>query len=229
VVSTPTPGVPRGYPGESASYPTPPSDDGWSTATPVRSGSATGYGEQPGYEQPGHSRPGADRPLPPELDPRRKSSRRGAPATAASPVPAAYPAPEAGRRRAALDRSASPERGLPSWAALRVLLVIAGIGGLIDTISGASVRGGFNIGIVVASVVAILIVRRSGMFPIVVAPPIVYSLASGIMLYARSGGLHDKGVLLDTASNWLVYGFPAIAGATAAVLIIAGVRLIIRK
>jgi len=33
-------------------------------------------------------------------------------------------------------------------------------------------------------------------------------------------------VLLDAAANWLVYGFPAIAGATAAVLIIAGIRLI---
>ena len=72
-------------------------------------------------------------------------------------------------------------------------------------------RGGFNIGIVVASVVAILVVRRSDMFPIVVAPPIVYSLASGIMLYLRSGGLHDKKVVLDAAANWLVYGFPAIA------------------
>jgi len=35
--------------------------------------------------------------------------------------------------------------------------------------------------------------------------------------------------LYDAASNWLVYGFPAIAAATAAVLIIAGVRLIIRR
>jgi len=32
-------------------------------------------------------------------------------------------------------------------------------------------------------------------------------------------------VLLDAAANWLVYGFPAIAGATAAVLIIAGIRM----
>lgn len=121
------------------------------------------------------------------------------------------------------------ERGLPAWAALVVLLVIAGIGGLIDTISGAQVRGAFNIGIVVASAVAILVVRRSAMFPIVIAPPLVYSTASGTMLYLRSGGLHDKKVLFDGAANWLVYGFPAIAGATAAVLIIAGIRLIARR
>ncbi len=121
------------------------------------------------------------------------------------------------------------ERGLPGWGALIVLLVIAGIGGIIDTLSGAQVRGGFNYGIVIASIVAILAVRRSAMFPVVVAPPIVYSLASGAMLYVRSGGLHDRRVLFDAAANWLVYGFPAIAGATAAVLIIAGIRLIVRR
>lgn len=126
-------------------------------------------------------------------------------------------------------RAQANERGLPAWAALLVLLAIAGVGGIIDTISGAQARGGFNIGIIVASIVAILVVRRSAMFPIVIAPPIVYSLASGFMLYLRSGGLHDRRELYDGAANWLVYGFPAIAGATAAVLIIAGIRLIVRR
>lgn len=121
------------------------------------------------------------------------------------------------------------ERGLPAWAALLVLLAVAGVGGVIDTISGAQVRGAFNIGIVVASIVAILVVRRSAMFPVVIAPPLVYSAASGAMLYLRSGGLHDKRVLFDGAANWLVYGFPAIAAATAGVLIIAGIRLVIRR
>jgi hypothetical protein len=124
---------------------------------------------------------------------------------------------------------AAAERGLRGWAALVVLLVIAGIGGLVDMLSGTQVRGGFNIGIIVASVVSILLVRRSAMFSVVVAPPIVYSAASGVMIYVRSGGLHDRRVLFDAASNWLVYGFPAIAAATAAVLIIAGVRLIARR
>ena len=126
-------------------------------------------------------------------------------------------------------RPRARERGLPSWLALVVLLVIAGIGGLIDTLSGTQVRGGFNIGIIVAAVVAILLVRRTGMFPIVIAPPIVYSLASAAMLYLRSNGLSDHKALYDAAANWLVYGFPAIAGATAAVLIIAGIRMLSRR
>ena len=72
-------------------------------------------------------------------------------------------------------REAVNERGLPGWAALLVLVAIAAVGGIIDTIGSIQVRGGFNIGIVVASVVAILVVKRSHMFPIVIAPPIVYS------------------------------------------------------
>lgn len=121
------------------------------------------------------------------------------------------------------------ERGVKWWLALIVLVVIAAIGGVIDTLGSIQVRGGFNIGIVVASVVAILIVKRSHMFPIVIAPPIVYSFGALFQLYLRSGGLNDKRVVFDAAANYLVYGFPAIAAATAAVLIIAGVRMITRK
>jgi hypothetical protein len=106
-----------------------------------------------------------------------------------------------------------------------ILIAISAIGGAIDVASGSQVKGGFNIGIVVASLVAIIVVRRQSMFPIVVAPPLIYFGASAVMLYARSGGLHDRKVLLDAAANWLVYGFPAIAGASAAVLIIAGIRM----
>lgn len=123
----------------------------------------------------------------------------------------------------------APERGLRWWAALLVLIVIALIGGLIDTVGTSAARGGFNIGIVVASIAAILLVKRSHMFPIVIAPPIVYSLAAVFQLYLRSSGLHDHKVVLDAAANYLVYGFPAIASATAAVLIIAGARMILRK
>jgi hypothetical protein len=113
--------------------------------------------------------------------------------------------------------------------AVLIIVVVAGIGGGIDVAQHSQVKGGFNVSIVVAAVIAILLVRRSSMFPVVVAPPLVYFVESAIFLYAKSGGLHDRKVLLDAAANWLVYGFPAIAGATAAVLIIAGIRLIANR
>lgn len=127
------------------------------------------------------------------------------------------------------DRKDRPERGLPGWLALLLLLAIAGAGGLIDSLSGTSVRGIFNYSLVLASLVAILLVRRSEMFGVVIAPPLVYLAASASLLYLRTGGLHDRGKLIDAATNWIVYGFPAIAGATAAVLVIAGVRLVTRR
>jgi hypothetical protein len=125
------------------------------------------------------------------------------------------------------------ERGLPWWAALLVLIALACLGGLIDTLGSIDVKRGFNIGIVVASIVAILAVKRSHMFPVVIAPPIVYSVAALFQFYIRrstaSSGASRRQIFYDTAANYLVYGFPAIATASAAVLIIAGVRLIARK
>jgi hypothetical protein len=64
---------------------------------------------------------------------------------------------------------------------------------------------------------------------VVIAPPIVYSAGALFQLYLRSSGLNDHRVVFDAAANYLVYGFPAIAAATAAVLIIAGLRMITRK
>jgi hypothetical protein len=50
------------------------------------------------------------------------------------------------------------------------------------------------------------------------------------MLYIRLHGAQNRrALLIDAAANWLVYGFPAIAGATAVVLIVAGIRMVIRK
>lgn len=127
-------------------------------------------------------------------------------------------------------RPTQPEWGrLPAWAALGVLVGIAAIGAIIDLASGHRLSTVFNWSVVIATIAAVLLVRRSGIFPIVIAPPIVYALASAIVLYARSGGLHDHKVLFDGAANWLVYGFPTMAAATAVVLIVAGIRLIAHR
>jgi hypothetical protein len=139
-------------------------------------------------------------------------------------------------RRAASEAAAAPRRrrsqevpGLPGWAAVLLLIVIAGIGGVIDQISGASLQGAFNWALILASLIAILAVRRSQMFSVVIAPPLVYFIASAAKLYLTSNGLKDRAALTNAAANWLVYGFPAIAGATAIVLLIAGLRTIARR
>ena len=133
--------------------------------------------------------------------------------------------PVAGR----LARRDQRESGLPGWLAVLLLIGIAGVGGLIDSISGSAIRGAFNYSLVIASLIAILVVRRSQMFNVVIAPPLVYFVASAGLLYVRTGGLHNRGKLIDAATNWIVYGFPAIAGATAVVLVVAGIRLMARR
>jgi len=146
----------------------------------------------------------------------------------------AYRSPGPGYQPAATSdgyparRPAPREPGLPGWLAVSLLVVIAGIGGVIDQVTGSSIRGAFSYALIAASLIAILAVKRSQMFGVVIAPPLVYFVASAAKLYFN-GGLHDRKVLIDAASSWLVYGFPAIAGATAIVLVIAGIRMMIRR
>jgi hypothetical protein len=216
-------------------------DDGWGPSTAVYSASAThSRGNAPNrvgrtVNEPPPSRPdrGAEswRPAGPVSSREKRATRAADRADRSGPQVDRRTARsvEALQRSRESARETAYERGLPWWAALLLLILIAAIGGLIDTLGSNQLRGGFNVGIVIASVVAILAVKRSHMFPVVIAPPIVYSAAAIFQLYVRSSGLHDKKVVLDAAANYLVYGFPAIAAATAAVLIIAGVRLIWRK
>lgn len=210
-------------PGDGGGRPTR-DDDGWGPSTAVYSSGAAqaaAAAAPPGVSRGFHS--GA-----PETE-QREGDRASTDPRSARERRTARAAQRRAERSALAEQDTAPERGLPWWGALSVLLGIAAIGGLIDTIGSIQVKSGFNIGIVVASVVAIIAVKRSHMFPIVVAPPIVYSGAAISQLYIRSSGLNDRRVVLDAAANYLVYGFPAIAAATAAVLIIAGVRLISRK
>ena len=198
-------------------------DEGWGPATAVYSSAAT---------RAAGGRQSTSRPFYPSAPPRAQQAPE--PWTPAGPRPAgerrAVRNAERRAERALPDgRAERAERGLPWWAALLVLLGIAGFGELIDALGSIQVKSGFNIGIVVASIIAIITVRRSHMFPVVVAPPIVYSVAALSQVYVRSKVLGEKHVFLDAAANYLVYGFPAIAASTAAVLIIAGIRLIARK
>jgi len=225
--SWPSPGTVRGRLPSTNRGPRPSTreDDAWGPSTPVYSSAATSSAGAP----PGR----ASRAFYPSASGKPDAKDDWA---AAGPLPGRdQRAVRAADRRtersvqALAQRHEATERGLNWWAALLVLLGIAAVGGIIDSIGSINGQSGFNIGIVIASVVAIIMVKRSHMFPVVIAPPIVYSGAALLQLYVRSSGLNDHRVVLDAAANYLVYGFPAIAAATAAVLIIAGFRLISRK
>ena len=122
-----------------------------------------------------------------------------------------------------------PSRGLAAWIALAILVVVAAGAGVVDYERGLSSGGLFGWGLVAGSLIAIILVRRGQMFPVVIAPPIVYiggKLAASLL---RHQDLASRKGAFDVATNWFVYGFPAMAAATAIVLLVAGLRLMINR
>ena len=94
--------------------------------------------------------------------------------------------------------------------------------GVIDVVAGDALRLVFSAGLVLGAVVAALLVSRRDLLTVVFAPPLVYLAASlvAVLLGRGEGG----GDIVDVATSWLVYGFPAIATATAAAGLIAAIR-----
>lgn len=191
-------------------------DDGWSQATTVHSSSAAAEVRAPAPEVRRSRRPSVTASAPPAAPASDRSARFG---------------DTAQWRQLAFGGDGTPanQRGLSGSLAVAIMIGIAAIGCIIDLARGSSAKGGLNIGIVVAALVAVVLVRRSGIFPVIVAPPLVYAAGSIILLVIRSGGLSNRKALYDVAANWLVYGFPALAAATAVVLVIAGLRLVTHK
>jgi hypothetical protein len=127
------------------------------------------------------------------------------------PFAGGYP-PEPARRGPALTGP----------GAVLVLAGIAAVAGVVDVVAGDSLRLVFAGGLVLGAVVAALLVSRRDLLTVVFAPPLVYLAASlvAVLLGRGEGG----GDIIDTATSWLVYGFPAMAAATAAAGLVAGLR-----
>jgi hypothetical protein len=128
------------------------------------------------------------------------------------------------RQRADLDWPPPSERGprLTSAGAVLVMAGVAGVAGVIDVVAGDALRLVFSAGLVVGALLAAALVRRKDLRTVVFAPPLVYLAGSAIAVLLGRGG--QGGGLLDVATSWLVYGFPAMAAATAAALVVAGIR-----
>jgi uncharacterized protein DUF6542 len=144
----------------------------------------------------------------------------------ATPHPGYPPMAATTYYRYGADTAKRREWGLPAWAALLILVSISAVAGLIDYARGLASGGLFGYGVALGSLIAILSVRRSAMFPVVIAPPIVYVGGKFVAAWMRHQHFGSRTALVDIATNWLVFGFPAMAAATAAVLLIAGIRLI---
>jgi hypothetical protein len=109
-----------------------------------------------------------------------------------------------------------PAAGGPSLTGVGAVLLLAGIAavaGVLDVLAGSSLRLIFACGLVLGALIASLLVRRRDLLMVVFAPPLVFVAASAVAVLLGRGG--NGGTLIDLATSWLVFGFPAMAIATA--------------
>jgi hypothetical protein len=133
---------------------------------------------------------------------------------------------------ARLSTYTAQRRGLTLTGAGAVALafVVSLIGGSYDLVTGPGLRRGFAVALVVGAVLAALLVRTKDLFTVVVAPPMIYMLVSLLATIPHSNGAFgSKAKFTGTLANWLVYGFPEMAAATGLALVIAVIRLLMRR
>jgi hypothetical protein len=133
------------------------------------------------------------------------------------------------RRGVAVPAGVATGPSLTGFGAVLLIVVASMVGGCVDVLTGTGLRLAFAIGLVLGTAVAAALVRRGSLLTVVLAPPLVYVVASLLSVIASPGGLAGAGRLYDAATGWLVYGFPAIAAATGIAVVIAGIRLAGRR
>lgn len=113
------------------------------------------------------------------------------------------------------QRRDDPPASGPALTGVGAVLLLAGIAavaGVLDVLAGSSLRLIFACGLVLGALIASLLVRRRDLLMVVFAPPLVFVAASAVAVVLGRG--ENGGTLIDLATSWLVFGFPAMAIAT---------------
>lgn len=143
--------------------------------------------------------------------------------------------PDAGAREQARSGSRRPpESSRPTAAAggpVRGVVAVLGVflatlaGGAADSFIGMGLGTITLVALVASTAVATLTVRRPDMVSVVLCPPLVFVAVAGVNIaLAPSATLS-----LPTVATLLIRGFPTMAAATAAALVLALVRLGTRR
>ena len=118
-----------------------------------------------------------------------------------------------------------PASGGPALTGVGAVLLLAGVAavaGVLDVLAGSSLRLIFAVGLVLGTLIASLLVRRRDLLMVVFAPPLVFVAASAVAVLLGRG--ESGGTLIDLATSWLVFGFPAMAVATGAAAVVWLIR-----
>ncbi len=114
----------------------------------------------------------------------------------------------------------APGMTLTGVGAVLVMIVATALGAVIDILLGPALGIATTIMLAMGAVLAVWLVRRSSVFTVVIAPPLVYLLVGVATLLLAS----DIGVTLTSVAATLVYGFPAMAIASALGVAVACIR-----
>lgn len=133
--------------------------------------------------------------------------------------------PGTDRGRGAADGSMAPHLTLTGIGAILVMVVAATLGTVTDLLLGPGLGTATMIMLAVGATVAAWLVRRRNLFSVVIAPPLVYLLLTVVTTLLTS----DLGVLLTGLAAPLVYGFPAMAIATALTILVASIRQVAHR
>ena len=125
-------------------------------------------------------------------------------------------------RRDDLSPSGRVGGALTGVGAVLLLAGISAVAGLLDVLAGSALRLIFAAGLVLGTLIASLLVRRRDLLTVVFAPPLVFVAASAVAVLLGRG--ETGGGLFDLAPSWRVFGFPAMATATAVAVVVWLIR-----
>ncbi|WP_448625313.1 DUF6542 domain-containing protein [Geodermatophilus sp. URMC 64] len=171
-------------------------------------------------ESPQYSRPPVPRRPAEPNRPVRASERERYDDERAAARPARRPAP-------AVEAGGSKLRGiLAVLAVFLVTLAAAGAESFLATGLGMITL----VALVVSTVIAAFVVRRRDLLSVVVSPPLVFAAVAAVNMIAapsvQLSGIKAFGLLMVTL---LVQGFPTMAVATGAAIVVALIRLAARR
>ncbi|MFE6056947.1 DUF6542 domain-containing protein [Kitasatospora sp. NPDC056446] len=133
-----------------------------------------------------------------------------------------------GSRRRAATGPAPAARPLPGGAALPAALAVAlpVLGAVVDELSGPGMGVAFALGAVLGAIAATALSSRNGWWWVLAATPlIVLGVTAGAELLANSAAYHGSALATGSA-KWVVHGFPVMAQAAAAAVLVIAVRLV---
>jgi hypothetical protein len=163
----------------------------------------------------------------------REPARRSS-AKPEKPAPRERPEPERGKggRWPMADRSALPTvLGVPPIAAVGLAAALTAIGVLVDLTRIGNLSTVFTICHISGCVLAVIWVRRSGLFGPMVQPPLLVAAAVPVVVLTAGSPRPGQGVAeqLLVIGAPLVNAFPVMAWTTGTVLVLGVARMVLQR